>query len=353
LSELAHRSANNPLLTIFDLEPSDPRLEVACLLNPGVFRYQGKTFLLVRVAERPHSVADRLRLSISEGQGNFRVLDIAEDDPALIMNDPRVVRYAGQDYTTTLSHLRLMTTDDGIRFTVAPFAPLFANSELETLGIEDCRVVQIGTTYYLTFTQVSEHGVGVGLRTTDDWHTFGEPGMILPPHNKDCAIFEEKIGGRYFALHRPSSPEIGGNYIWIAESPDLIHWGKHRCIAHSRPGMWDSSRIGAGAAPIKTSAGWLALYHGASDKSRYCLGLLLLDLAEPWEVLARSSSPVMEPVAKYERIGFFGDVVFTNGHVVDGDCLTIYYGASDSVICSATFSICELLNSLGVDGSAA
>jgi predicted GH43/DUF377 family glycosyl hydrolase len=54
----------------------------------------------------------------------------------------------------------------------------------------------------------------------------------------------------------------------------------------------------------------------------------------------------MEPLAEYEKVGFFGNVVFTNGHVVDGDELTIYYGASDSVICGARFSIREILGTL-------
>ena len=54
----------------------------------------------------------------------------------------------------------------------------------------------------------------------------------------------------------------------------------------------------------------------------------------------------MEPLAEYEQTGFFGNVVFTNGHVVDGDKLTVYYGASDSVICGAHFSIREILASL-------
>ena len=171
-------------------------------------------------------------------------------------------------------------------------------------------------------------------------------GMIFPPHNKDCAIFSEIIGGRYFALHRPSSPEIGGNYIWLAESPDLKHWGAHRCLARTRPGMWDSARVGAGAAPIRTPEGWLEIYHGADRQPRYCLGALLLDLEQPWKVLARSDQPIMEPLAEYEQTGFFGNVVFTNGHVVDGDKLTVYYGASDSVICGAHFSIREILASL-------
>jgi predicted GH43/DUF377 family glycosyl hydrolase len=225
--------------------------------------------------------------------------------------------------------------------------PMFGQGDLEAYGIEDCRVTKIDETFYLTFTAVSENGVGVGLRSTKDWKTFDRRGMIFPPHNKDCALFTEQIGGLYFALHRPSSPNIGGNYIWLAESPDLVHWGNHRCIARSRPNMWDSARVGGGAAPIRTSDGWLVIYHGADANNRYCLGALLLDLQSPATVIARSQQPIMEPIAEYEQVGFFGNVVFTNGHVVDGDELTIYYGASDSVICGAKFSIRQILQSLG------
>jgi predicted GH43/DUF377 family glycosyl hydrolase len=66
----------------------------------------------------------------------------------------------------------------------------------------------------------------------------------------------------------------------------------------------------------------------------------------PWRVIARSREPIMEPTADYERTGFLGNVVFSNGHIVDGDKLTIYYGASDSVICGAHFSIEEILAGL-------
>lgn len=48
----------------------------------------------------------------------------------------------------------------------------------------------------------------------------------------------------------------------------------------------------------------------------------------------------------YEKTGFFGNVVFTNGMIVAGDEITLYYGASDEVICGATLSIQEILNSL-------
>ena len=156
-----------------------------------------------------------------------------------------------------MSHLRLVSSDDGIHFREAPAQSISGAGELESFGIEDCRVVRIGDTYYLTYTQVSQHGVGVGLRSTRDWREIRSQGMIFPPHNKDCAIFDEKIGGLYYALHRPSSPALGGNYMWIAESPDLLHWGNHRCLAHGRKGMWDAARVGAaGRRSAHRKAGW-------------------------------------------------------------------------------------------------
>ncbi len=345
--DLANRFKSNPILSPADIHPSIEGMEVTCLLNPGAFRFDGRTWLLLRVAERPVQVRGRTSFPVLSEGGKLRILDFDNSDPLLDLTDPRIVKYAGRDYLTTMSHLRLVSSTDGIHFfEPAATPPILGLGELETFGIEDCRVTQLGSQYCLTYTAVSENGVGVGLKTTSDWVSFRNHGMILPPHNKDCAIFEEKIGGLYYALHRPSSPELGGNYIWIAESHDLIHWGNHRCIAHSRPGSWDSARVGAGASPIRTERGWLEIYHGATAESRYCLGAILLDLDEPWKVIARSHAPIMEPLADYERTGFFGEVVFTNGHLRDGDELTIYYGASDSVICAARFSISEILSSL-------
>ena len=74
---------------------------------------------------------------------------------------------------------------------------------------------------------------------------------------------------------------------------------------------------------------------------------MLLDLDDPGKMIARSDEPIVEPLYDYERNGFFGNVVFTNGHIVDGDTITLYYGASDTVICAAYLSISEILESLG------
>jgi len=322
-------------------------MEITCLLNPGVFKYQGKIWLLLRVAERPIQKEGIISFPIYNEKGKIEVVSFLKNDPDLDASDPRVIGYKGKNYLTTMSYLRLVSSTDGIHFKDEPeFPPIFGKGELEAFGIEDCRVATTEDGFYLTFTEVSSVAVGVGLIHTNDWKNYTRHGMIFPPHNKDCALFEQKIGDKYFALHRPSSPELGSNYIWLAESPDRLHWGNHKCVATTRDGMWDCARVGAGAAPIKTEEGWLEIYHGADFNHRYCLGALLLDLNDPSKVIARSEEPIMEPIAAYEQTGFFGNVVFTNGHLVDGDTITMYYGASDEVICKAELSISEILNVL-------
>ena len=51
--DIAKRCEQNPLLAPKDLKAGINGMEITCLLNPGVFKYQGKIWLLLRVAERP------------------------------------------------------------------------------------------------------------------------------------------------------------------------------------------------------------------------------------------------------------------------------------------------------------
>jgi predicted GH43/DUF377 family glycosyl hydrolase len=350
MGDLATRFAANPILRPANVIPSVPDMRVECLLNPGAFRYRGRTGLLLRVAERPPQSATAVSTPVLDpaAPGGLRIVSVRRDDPELKVSDPRLFTWKNQEYLTTLSHLRLAWSDDGERFTADPAPTLVGVGELEAFGVEDCRVSTLADgRFLLTYTAVSANGVGVGCIETRDWLSFRRLGMIIPPHNKDCAIFEEMVGGRHLCFHRPSGVGLGGNFIWLASSPDLRHWGDHRCLARTRPGMWDGERIGAGAAPIRTAKGWLAIYHGSNAK-RYCLGALLLDLDDPSRVIARSVDPIMEPSAPCEQTGFFGHVVFTNGHTVDGDTVTVYYGAADEVICGARLSLSAVLASLGV-----
>lgn len=349
MPDLALRLPENPLIRPADVRPSREGMEVACVLNPGAFRYQGRTGLLIRVAERPVQEAGWISTPVIDPSSStgVEILRFPAAECSWI-DDARIFSHRGRAYLTTLSHLRLAWSADGVRFDVEERPTLIGAGPLEAFGVEDCRVTCLGDVYHLTYTAVSDAGFGVGHATTRDWKTFARHGMILPPPNKDFALFPEKIGGHYYALHRPTHHALGGPYIWVSRSPDLAHWGDHHCVARPRAGEWDGLKLGAGAEPIRTERGWLEIYHGVAQDSRYCLGLLLFELNDPRKVVARSRVPIMWPAAPYEMTGFFGKVVFTNGHVLedDGDTVTMYYGAADEVICGARLSLRALLASL-------
>ncbi len=351
MQELAVRFPQNPIIRPADVRPSREGMEVACVLNPGAFRFQGRTGLLLRIAERPVQEAGWISTPVLDPAkpGGIDIVRFPESECKWI-EDARIFSHNGRGYLTTLSHLRLAWSDDGVKFSVEAKPTLMGEGPLEAFGLEDCRVTQIGDTYHLHFTAVSDAGFGVGYISTTDWKTYQRHGVIIPPPNKDFALFPEKIGGYYYALHRPTHHALGGPYIWISRSPDLLHWGDHHCVARPRPGTWDGQKLGGGGEPIKTEKGWLEIYHGVAKDSQYCLGLLLFDLHDPRKLLARSELPIMKPTEPYELTGFFGNVVFTNGHTVNGDAVTLYYGASDEVICGATLSIKALLASLHISG---
>jgi len=345
----ARRLFNKCLLRPSDFKPSQDDLEVIGAFNPGAIATAEGVIMLVRVAEQPaERRQDQTGFPRWDSQAE-RVVTDWESNTELDTVDVRVAKRKrdGLVRLTFTSHLRVVYSRDGRSIDSLSDSWFKPATEYEEFGVEDPRITRIDDSFYVTYVAVSRHGAAAALASTKDFKSFERHGIIFCPENKDAVLFPEKISGQYYAFHRPNAatpftkPEM-----WLASSPDLIHWGNHRCVAHSRAGMWDSARIGAGAAPIRTPEGWLEIYHGADSENRYCLGALLLDLQQPWKVLARSREPIMEPMADYERSGFFGKVVFTNGHLVDGDIVTIYYGASDSVICGARFSIQEILTSL-------
>jgi len=224
---MIQRFKENPIINTIDIQPSLPSFIVECVLNPGVFTFENKTWLILRVAERPVQREGYVSFPVYGKNDEIQIIEFKKDDPRLELGDSRLVKYGNKFYLSTISHLRLVCSDDGINFYEPNHLPtkIYGKGPLETYGIEDCRVSFIEDEYFLTYTQVSENGVGVGLMRTKDWRSIKREGMIFSPHNKDCCLFENKINDKYFALHRPSGIELGGNFIWLASSYDLLHWG--------------------------------------------------------------------------------------------------------------------------------
>ena len=342
------RSPQNPVIGTEDVKPSGDDFEVIGVFNAGVTRLEDEIILLLRVAERPINKNPAVVLAAVYDVAEERLVTIefSKDNPENDFSDPRLIIKSDQTYLTSISHLRLARSKNGINFKINDVPSIFPANDYETFGLEDPRISLIDGIYYISYVAVSPLGVTTCLISTKDFVSFQRHGVIFCPENKDAVLFSGKVEGKFYALHRPVSPLFNKQEIWIAESPDLHCWGNHRCLMGPHPGHWDEAKIGAGAVPFKTDRGWLDIYHGVDRNNRYCLGAVLLDGAEPWKVIARTNKPILEPQAGYECEGFFGNVVFSCGLLCEDDNIRIYYGAADTVICYAELSLKEIVATL-------
>lgn len=224
----------------------------------------------------------------------------------------------------------------------------------ELWGIEDPRITWIEELqrYAITYTAYSRGGPLVSLALTADFEHIERLGAVMPPEDKDAALFPYRFGGRWAMLHRPVSSAAlsgAGPSIWLSFSPDLVHWGDHQVLLPPREGAWwDARKIGLSPPPIETDAGWLIMYHGVRQTASgalYRLGLALLDRDDPRLVLRRGLEWVFGPEEPYERLGDVNDVVFPCGtvHIPESDELRIYYGAADTSVAAATARVSELV----------
>jgi predicted GH43/DUF377 family glycosyl hydrolase len=302
-SDLIQRTEGNPILTAADWPYT-----VNAVFNPAAVRFEDETLLLVRVEDR-----------------------------------------------TGLSHLAVARSADGLtNWIIEPDRRLLpeVESQQEMFGIEDPRITQVGDEYMIAYTGYSDVGPLVCLASTRDFRSYERRGVLMPPDDKDAALFPCQFAGRWALIHRPVAVTNGHEaHIWLSWSPDLRHWGDHTILVRARQGAWwDAHKVGLNAPPLLTPQGWLLLYHGVritASGAIYRLGLALLDAEQPDRLLARSTEWIFGPRAPYERgDGDVSDVVFPCGWVLgdDGDTLTIYYGAADTSVCAATASLSALLD---------
>jgi predicted GH43/DUF377 family glycosyl hydrolase len=300
--QLFDRSPANPIITAADVPyPANT------VFNPGAARAGDETILLVRVEDlRGISLLHVARSRDGETDWQF------DPEPLLV---PDVDR-----------------------------------DPEETWGCEDPRLTWLPEReeWAIAYTAYSRRGPLVSLATTRDFRTVTRLGPVMPPEDKDAALFPRRVGGRWAMIHRPS-PLRGGAHMWISYSPDLRHWGDHKLLIEARDGAWwDAGKIGLGPPPLETPEGWLVMYHGVrvtSDGPIYRMGLALLDLEDPGILLRRLDEWVFAPEASYEITGDVGRVVFPCGWVHDeaADRLSIYYGGADTVIGLATARFSDVM----------
>jgi predicted GH43/DUF377 family glycosyl hydrolase len=299
---------------LFQRHPTNPLLSAAgwphtvnAVFNPGAVKLpDGTALLLCRVEDR-RGLSSLWVARSADGIGDWEI-------------DPRPLLY-----------------------------PEPENHPEEAWGVEDPRIVWLNDLgkYAITYTAYSPNGPAVSLALTSDFRSCERIGVVIPPEDKDAALLPRRFAGRWLMLHRPRTGL--GSDIWLSESPDLVHWGRHRLVLAARKGAWwDANKIGLGPPLVETDRGWLMLYHGMRQTAAGCLyrlGLALLDHDEPGRVRLRSDEWIFGPSESYERQGDVSDVVFPCGATIepDGDTLHLYYGAADTSIALATARLSELL----------
>ena len=276
------------------------------------------------------------------------------------------------DYVHYASHLGYAVFDEDMNLLERPEEPVFGpDIRLWEMSIEDARLTEIEGEVYMTYVvtptpsppgavrrrlgipKPQQAHARTALARVENFHEFTRLGVITPydAAERDVVLFPERIQGKYAAIHRPSN-WIGPGYptnrpaIWFAFLDGLPgRMYDHKVIMEPEQ-PWEAKKIGAGPPPIKTDEGWLLIYHGVDQDHVYRAGAALLDLEEPWRVIARTPEPILEPEVDHEREGDVPNVVFPEGAAIIGDELLVLYGAADRVCCMASASLDEIINGL-------
>ncbi len=260
---------------------------------------------------------------------------------------------------------------------------LECESDYESRGLEDPRVVKIDDLYYLTYSAFDGENALGALATSEDLKKFVKGGLIVPKvsksdfnnyvtsngkltkryssmnsgegflMNKDVVFFPRRINGKLCFLHRVR-PEI--QFVSVNELSELtkefwddyfVHFDKNVLMAPRY--SQESSYIGAGCPPIETEHGWLMIYHGVEDTSDghiYSARAALLDLDDPKKEISRLPYKLFKPDNDYELAGIVDKVCFPTGTALFDDILYIYYGAADEQIACSSLSLSELIEEL-------
>jgi len=299
--EIVRRYEGNPILTGADF-PGD----ISSVFNSGVVKDEGRYIMVCRV----------------EDSALYAYMWVADSDD-------------GFDFTPRPGPVKVPLDD-----------PEFKEYSYRTYY--DPRITKLDGVFYIVHAAHSKHVCRLGLFRTVDFEDFEWMGCISEPDNRNGVLFQEKINGEYMRLDRPNIRSGGDGDIWVSYSPDLMHWGRSKCVIRREDFRWAWKKIGPGAVPIRTDEGWLTIFHGVRTQCAqhyvYQLGVFLLDLDDPSKVVAKAERAILAPQMDYELSGQTPSVVFTNAAILEDDgSVKIYYGAADSVQCVGLSTLEELL----------
>jgi len=266
-----------------------------------------------------------------------------------------IYRAMGEEEISVLGYA---SSKDGVKITERLPEPIYVpreNFEKKLKpgfsGCEDPRITKLNNKFFICYTahngddptQIALSSINVSDFLAKKWN-WSKPKIISCPerNDKNACVMSEKINGQYVFFHR-----IGG-CIWIDFVKDLNfekgNWLGGKLLMFPNPKSWDSEKIGIAGPPIKTSKGWLLIYHALSKQDKkYRLGAVLLDLKNPDKIISKLDYPILEPEAEYEKQGLRPNTVFSCGAVVIKNKLFVYYGAADEVVCVASANLDKLI----------
>jgi predicted GH43/DUF377 family glycosyl hydrolase len=261
---------------------------------------------------------------------------------------------------------------------------LLPQFDFEKKGLEDPRIVKIDDLFYLTYTAFDGINALGALTLSSDLKEFQHWGLITPlmlenddestnferiassysdelaidnnvefVWDKNVLFFPKKIDGKFYFVHR-IKPDILFVIVSDLSEINVAFWEKYLSNLPIYRLDCDSVHLekalyfGAGCPPIETDRGWIFIYHAAYEMDAeiiYKAHCILLDLKDPLKIIATLPYCLLEPEFDWEIKGNVNNVVFPTGSLIKGDQIYIYYGAADSRIACASFSLTELFES--------
>jgi 4-O-beta-D-mannosyl-D-glucose phosphorylase len=317
-------AAHAPLHWRYDLNPeTNPflmeRIGVNAALNPGAIEFNGKICLMVR----------------TEGSDRKSFFAVAESDNGV----------------------------DNFKFWDRPV--VMPETDRPDINVYDMRLTEHedGWIYGLFCTErkdpsAAEHDTSMAeaqnaiARTKDlvTWERLDD--LKTPsPQQRNCVLHPEFVEGKYAFYTRPQDGFIdagsGGGIGWgLADDIEHAVIPQETIIDEKVYHTIKEVKNGAGCVPIKTDEGWLHIVHGVRGCAaglRYVIYAFMTELERPWVPNYTPGGALIVPEGD-ERIGDVSNVVFTNGAVVRGEEIFIYYASSDTRCHVATSTISQMVD---------
>ena len=295
-----------------------------------------------------------------------------------VRGDTLFMLYRAQD-SAGCSRIGLAKSTDGIHFDRYLAPVLYPDNDAHKFyewpgGCEDPRLVEDNSgTYYLTYTAYDGKIARLMLATSTDLYHWKKLGPVFTDTqykemwSKSGSIISNYSNGRVIATKIGDSYYMywGDKYIWLASSPDLIHWtilekdgeqngydssysnydiSNLRIAIPTRQGKFDCDLVESGPPAMLTDKGILLIYNSRSipatgDSSlplgTYTVSQVLLDKNDPGKITERMNTYFLKPEQPYEFSGEVNNVCFAEGLAFYHNKWWLYYGTADSKIAVA------------------